>query len=116
MHTPGRQTVADSETTGLGRLITFQDRQAYVVFFSTAASSMEDAPREISFVFDRRRFNVAISRVRAPAVMVGSPALVHHRTSAEDIRIANGRCRFIEESKRLGDDRDSRGERHSSIG
>ncbi|MFY9779961.1 MAG: TM0106 family RecB-like putative nuclease [Candidatus Baltobacteraceae bacterium] len=89
---------------GLGRVEVgtvdkFQGREAYVVFFSTAASSPEDAPRGISFVFDRQRFNVAISRARALAVMVGSPALlVHHCTSVEQVQAANGVCRFIEEA------------------
>ena len=51
----------------------------------------------MSFVFDRQRFNVAISRARALAVLVGSPALLAHRCgSVEDVRIANGVCRFIE--------------------
>jgi uncharacterized protein len=89
----------------VGTVDKFQGRQAYVVFFSTAASSPEDAPRGISFIFDRQRFNVAISRARALAVMVGSPALlVQHCTSVEDAQVANGLCRFIEESQRIGDE------------
>lgn len=69
------------------------------MFFSTAASSPEDAPRGMSFVFDRQRFNVAISRARALAVVVGSPALLVHRcTSVEHVQVANGLCWFIEES------------------
>ena len=69
------------------------------MFFSPAASSPEDAPRGMSFVFDRQRFNVAISRARALAVVVGSPALLVHRcTSVEHVQVANGLCWFIEES------------------
>jgi uncharacterized protein len=84
----------------VGTVDKFQGREAYVVFFSTAASKPEDAPRGIAFVFDRQRFNVAISRARALAVMVGSPALLVHRcTSVEDVRVANGVCRFIEKSR-----------------
>jgi uncharacterized protein len=89
------------EGVEVGTVDKFQGREAYVVFFSTAASSPEDAPRGISFVFDRQRFNVAISRARALAVMVGSPALLVHRcTSVEQVLVANGVCRFIEESAR----------------
>jgi predicted RecB family nuclease len=81
----------------VGTVDKFQGREAYVVFFATAASSPEDAPRGISFVFDRQRFNVAISRARALAVMVGSPDLLVQRcSSVEDVRVANGVCRFIE--------------------
>jgi uncharacterized protein len=87
------------ENVEVGTVDKFQGREAYVVFFSTAASSPEDASRGISFVFDRQRFNVAISRARALAVMVGSPALlVHHCTSIDQVLIANGVCRFIEEA------------------
>ena len=81
----------------VGTVDKFQGREAYVVFFSTAASSDEEAARGVGFVFDRQRFNVAISRARALAVMVGSPALLIHRaTSVDDVRVANGVCRFVE--------------------
>jgi len=87
------------EAVEAGTVDKFQGREAYVVFFSTAASSPEDAARGVSFVFDRQRFNVAISRARALAVMVGSPELlVQHCASVEAVRIANGVCRFIEEA------------------
>jgi predicted RecB family nuclease len=81
----------------VGTVDKFQGREAYVVFFATGASTPEDASRGVSFVFDRQRFNVAISRARALAVLVGSPALLAHRCgSVEDVRIANGVCRFLE--------------------
>ena len=84
----------------VGTVDKFQGREAYVVFFSTAASTPDDAPRGISFIFDRQRFNVAISRARALAVMVGSPALLQqHCTSVESVLVANGVCRFIESTR-----------------
>ena len=96
-----RRVLADRGLANIevGTVDKFQGREAYVVFFSTAASSPEDAPRGMTFVFDRQRFNVAISRARALAVMVGSPALLVHRcTSVEHVQVASGVCRFIEES------------------
>jgi uncharacterized protein len=82
-----------------GTVDKFQGREAFVVFFSTAASSAEEAPRGIGFIFDRQRFNVAISRARALAVMVGSPALLSHRAgSIEEVFVVNGVCRFLEQS------------------
>jgi uncharacterized protein len=85
-----------------GTVDKFQGREAFVVFFSTAASSGEEAPRGIGFIFDRQRFNVAISRARALAVMVGSPALLGHRAgSVEEVKVVNGVCRFLEQSLRL---------------
>jgi len=84
----------------VGTVDKFQGREAYVVFFSTAASTPDDAPRGISFIFDRQRFNVAISRARALAVMVGSAALLQqHCTSVESVLVANGVCRFIESTR-----------------
>jgi uncharacterized protein len=81
----------------VGTVDKFQGREAYVVFFSTAASSPDDAPRGIDFIFDRQRFNVAISRARALAVMVGSPSLLPLQcTSIESVLVANGVWRFIE--------------------
>ena len=81
----------------VGTVDKFQGREAYVVFFSTAASSPEDASRGVVFVFDRQRFNVAISRARALAVMVGSPELrARNCTSVEQMMAANGVCRFLE--------------------
>ena len=98
-----RRVLADHGLGGIdvGTVDKFQGRQAYVVLFSTAASSPEDAPRGMSFVFDRQRFNVAVSRARALAVMVGSPALLIQRcTSVKHVQVASGVCRFIEESAR----------------
>jgi uncharacterized protein len=85
-----------------GTVDKFQGREAFVVFFSTAASSGEEAPRGIGFIFDRQRFNVAISRARALAVMVGSPALLGQRAgTVEEVKVVNGVCRFLEQSLRL---------------
>jgi uncharacterized protein len=83
----------------VGTVDKFQGREAYVVFFSTAASSPDEAPRGVAFVFDRQRFNVAISRARALAVVVGSPRLMEQRpSSVDDVLVANGVYRFIEEA------------------
>jgi len=66
----------------VGTVDKFQGQQAYVVFFSTANSTPDDAPRGIDFIFDRNRMNVAISRARALAIYVGSPELVRARPSS----------------------------------
>lgn len=56
----------------------FQGREAPVVFFSLAASSAEDAPRGISFLLNRNRVNVAISRAKYAAYIVRSPRLTDY--------------------------------------
>jgi predicted RecB family nuclease len=76
---PGRSSEIE-----VGTVDKFQGRQAHVVFFSTAASTVEEAPRGVGFLFDRNRFNVAVSRARSIAAMVGSSKLLTARCSSVD--------------------------------
>ena len=46
----------------VGTVDKFQGQEAPVVFFSMTASSGEDVPRGMDFLFSRNRLNVAISR------------------------------------------------------
>lgn len=59
----------------VGTVDKFQGRQAPVVFFSLAASSAGDVPRGTSFLLNRNRVNVAISRAQYAAYVVRSPRL-----------------------------------------
>jgi len=59
----------------VGTVDKFQGRQAPVVFFSLAASSADDVPRGISFLLNRNRVNVAISRAKYAAYILLSPHL-----------------------------------------
>lgn len=89
----------------VGTVDRFQGREAHVVFFSTAASTIEDAPRGISFLFDRNRLNVAISRARSVAIFVGSPALLTAPCSTvENARSMNAILSFVEHCGRDEDD------------
>ena len=85
------------EGVDVGTVDKFQGREAAVVFFSMASSSGEDVPRGLEFLFGRNRFNVAISRARAMAVVVCSPRLldVTCRT-VEQMRLVSAVCRFAE--------------------
>ena len=62
----------------VGTVDKFQGRQAAVVFVSMTASSADDAPRGISFLLNRNRLNVAISRAMYSAVIVRSPLLTEY--------------------------------------
>ncbi len=68
----------------VGTVDKFQGQEAAVVFYSMTTSSGEDVPRNVEFLFERNRFNVAISRGRAASVLVYSPRLL-------DIRLPNAR-------------------------
>ena len=60
-------------------------------------SSPELAPRGLDFLYSRNRLNVATSRARCVAVVVGSPDLLRVRArTPEQMRLANAFCRFAE--------------------
>jgi uncharacterized protein len=85
------------EGVEVGTVDKFQGREAPVVFFSMASSTGEDVPRGLEFLFNRNRFNVAISRAKALAVVVGSPRLQDVRCSrVEQIPLINMLCRYAE--------------------
>jgi predicted RecB family nuclease len=62
----------------VGTVDKFQGGQAPVVFISMTASSIEDVPRGISFLLNRNRLNVAISRAQYAAVLVRSELLTQY--------------------------------------
>jgi superfamily I DNA and/or RNA helicase len=60
----------------VGTVDKFQGQEAAVVFFAMTCSSGEDVPRGLDFLFDRNRFNVAVSRAQCLAVVVVNPRLL----------------------------------------
>jgi uncharacterized protein len=60
----------------VGTVDKFQGQEAPVAIYSMASSSVEDAPRGVSFLYDLHRLNVAISRAKCLAIVVGSPKLL----------------------------------------
>lgn len=80
----------------VGTVDKFQGQEAAVVFYSMATSSGEDVPRDVGFLFEANRFNVAISRARAMSILVCSPRLldVQCRT-AEQMALVNLLCAYV---------------------
>ncbi|BBY62540.1 TM0106 family RecB-like putative nuclease [Mycolicibacterium helvum] len=64
-----------------GTVDKFQGRQAPVVFISLVASSIAEVPRGISFLLNRNRLNVAVSRAKYAAVIVRSTMLTDYLPS-----------------------------------
>ncbi|WP_068188896.1 TM0106 family RecB-like putative nuclease [Mycobacterium sp. UM_CSW] len=62
----------------VGTVDKFQGGQAPVVFVSMTASSVDVVPRGISFLLNRNRLNVAISRAQYAAVIVRSRLLTEY--------------------------------------
>ncbi len=85
------------EAARVGTVDKFQGQEAPISIYSMAASSPEDAPRGMGFLYSRHRLNVATSRARCVAVVVASPALLRVRArTPEQMRLANALCRFVE--------------------
>ncbi len=81
----------------VGTVDRFQGQEAAVVIYSLTSSSPEDAPRGMEFLYSRNRLNVALSRARAIAVVVGSVKLFEPDCSTPRQRhLANALCRFRE--------------------
>jgi predicted RecB family nuclease len=81
----------------VGTVDKFQGQEAPVVFYSMATSSGEDMPRDMSFLFEKNRFNVAISRAQCLSVLVCSPQLLEVRCrTPNEMMLANLLCAFVE--------------------
>jgi len=91
--------LAEHLPTGVqvGTVDKLQGREAPVVIVSMTASSAEDVPRGMEFLYSRNRVNVAVSRAQALCVVVASPRLltVTCRT-VDQMRLANVLCRYEE--------------------
>jgi superfamily I DNA and/or RNA helicase len=68
----------------VGTVDKFQGRQAPVVFVSMTASSIDDVPRGISFLLNRNRLNVAVSRAKYLSVIVRSETLTEYLPGTPD--------------------------------
>ncbi|AKU17246.1 TM0106 family RecB-like putative nuclease [Luteipulveratus mongoliensis] len=81
----------------VGTVDRFQGRQAPVVIYAMGSSSAHDAPRGVDFLFDLHRLNVAVSRAKALAVVVASPALLEAEVhTPHQLRAVNALCRYAD--------------------
>jgi uncharacterized protein len=86
----------------VGTVDKFQGREAPVVIYSMTASSIEDAPRGMAFLFNPHRLNVATSRAKCICILVASPRLFEAECkSIEQMRWANALCRYKELSTEI---------------
>ena len=86
----------------IGTVDKFQGQEAPVVILSMCASDPSEAPRGTSFLFDRHRLNVAISRAQALAIVVRARSLELCRAKSLDEQKAIGDFfRFIAPSPTL---------------
>jgi predicted RecB family nuclease len=86
----------------VGTVDRFQGQEAPVVIYSLTTSSPDDAPRGMEFLYSLNRLNVATSRARCAAIVVGNPLLFEPDCQTpRQMRLANALCRFREMAGRL---------------
>jgi uncharacterized protein len=84
----------------VGTVDKFQGRQAPIVFYSMAASSADDAPKGLEFLYSLNRLNVAVSRAQALVVLVGSPELTRARCKTpRQMKLVNALCAYLEQAR-----------------
>ena len=87
----------------VGTVDLFQGLERPVVIYSMTSSSAQDAPRGMSFLYDLHRLNVATSRAQCVCILVGARALFEPECrTPEQIRWANGVCRYRELARGVG--------------
>lgn len=72
----------------VGTVDKFQGKEAAVAIVSMTASSAQDVPRGIEFLFMPNRLNVAISRAKWAAYLIYSPELLDYKpTNVDNLRL-----------------------------
>lgn len=84
------------ESAKIGSVDLFQGQEAPVVFISMCSSSGDISPRGLEFLLSKNRLNVAISRAKSLAIIVGSSALAESRANTIDkVKLLNLYCKII---------------------
>lgn len=77
----------------VGTVDKFQGQEAPVCLVSMTASSAEETPRGMDFLFSLNRINVAVSRAKGLALVFGSPRLREAKCeTVEQMRLVNTLC------------------------
>ena len=85
----------------VGTVDKFQGLEAPIVIFSLVASTSEDVPRGLEFLYSTNRLNVAVSRAKTLCIVVGSPRLLAARcNSVKQLQLFNVLCKYAEMAKR----------------
>ncbi len=84
----------------VGTVNKFQGQEAPIVIYSMTASSADDAPRGMEFLYSLNRLNVATSRAQALVVLLASPELTRvYCKTPRQMRLANGLCAYLEHAR-----------------
>lgn len=89
------------EDVRVGTVDKFQGQEALLVIVSLAASSAQDAPRGLSFLLDRKRLNVAVSRAKSVCYLVHSSNILKGQyKTLSDLIAVSGLAGMLEQSPR----------------
>jgi len=81
----------------VGTVDKFQGQEAPVCLVSMTASSADEIPRGIDFLFSLNRINVALSRAQVLSLIFASPRLLEVPcANVEDMRLVNSLCALKE--------------------
>ena len=81
----------------VGTVDKFQGQEAPVCLVSMTASSVEETPRGMDFLFSLNRINVAVSRTKGLALVFGAPRLREAKCdTVEQMRLVNTLCALPE--------------------
>jgi uncharacterized protein len=84
----------------VGTVDKFQGQEAEVVLVSMTTSSGEYLPRDIEFLYNKNRLNVAVSRAKCLAVVMASPKLLDvDCKTPEQMALVNTLCWIRDYSK-----------------
>jgi len=100
----------------VGTVDKFQGQEAPICLVSMTASSAEETPRGMDFLFSLNRINVAVSRAKGLALVFGAPRLREVKCeTVEQMRLVNTLCALpVSAAKRM--QAASFPSRHSSTG
>jgi uncharacterized protein len=78
----------------VGSVDKFQGQEAAVCILSLCSSYGEYGSRGLKFILDRSRINVAISRAKCLAIVVGDPRIANSPAgSIDEMRLLNLYCK-----------------------
>lgn len=84
----------------VGSVDKFQGQEAHIVIVSMGSSTLEDSPRGATFLLEPNRINVAVTRAKTLAIIVGCPRLLDAKCgSIEEMQLLNLFCWLVEHSE-----------------